>query len=96
VHNICNINATSIETELLSRDEIDCEMGSIMSKSNYESISYPGPVTVAERSKACTVFARSEAGIMGYNPNQGFDVWCVFAFFCVCVVLCLGRGLATS
>jgi hypothetical protein len=24
------------------------------------------------------------------------DVWCVRAFFCVCVVLCLGRGLATS
>jgi hypothetical protein len=24
------------------------------------------------------------------------DVWCVCAFFCVCIVLCLGRGLATS
>jgi hypothetical protein len=24
------------------------------------------------------------------------DVQCVSAFFCVCVVLCLGRGLATS
>jgi hypothetical protein len=24
------------------------------------------------------------------------DVWCVCAFFCVCVVVCLGRGLATS
>jgi hypothetical protein len=24
------------------------------------------------------------------------DVWCVCAFSCVCVVLCLGRGLATS
>jgi hypothetical protein len=24
------------------------------------------------------------------------DVWCVCAFFWVCVVLCLGRGLATS
>jgi hypothetical protein len=24
------------------------------------------------------------------------DVWCVSAFFCVCVVLCLGRGLAMS
>jgi hypothetical protein len=29
------------------------------------------PVTVAERSKACTVFARSEAGIVVSNPNQG-------------------------
>jgi hypothetical protein len=25
------------------------------------------------------------------------DVWCVYVcLFCVCVVLCLGRGLATS
>jgi hypothetical protein len=54
-----------------------------------------GPVTVAERSEACTVFARSEAGIVDSNPTQGMDV-CVCAFFLVCVVLCLGRGLATS
>jgi hypothetical protein len=33
---------------------------------------------------------------MGSNPSQGLDVWCVCAFFCVCVVLCLGRGLVTS
>jgi hypothetical protein len=58
---------------------------------------YPAwPVTVAEQSKACTVFARSEAGIVGSNPTQGMDVWYVCAFFCVCVVLCWGRGLATS
>jgi hypothetical protein len=31
-------------------------------------------VTVAERSKACTVFARSEAGTVGSNLNQGMDV----------------------
>jgi hypothetical protein len=31
-------------------------------------------VTVAERSEACTVFARSEAGIVGPNPTQGMDV----------------------
>jgi hypothetical protein len=31
------------------------------------------PVTVAERSKACTVFARSEAGIVGSNLIQGMD-----------------------
>jgi hypothetical protein len=45
------------------------------------------PVTVAELSKlrVCTVFARSEAGIVGSNPTQGMDVWClcVCAFFCV-------------
>jgi hypothetical protein len=32
------------------------------------------PVTVAERSKTCTAFVRSEAGIVGLNPNQGMDV----------------------
>jgi hypothetical protein len=32
------------------------------------------PVTVAERSKACTIFARSEADIVGSNPSQGMDV----------------------
>jgi hypothetical protein len=38
------------------------------------------PVTVAERPKAYTVFARSEAGIMDSNPTQGMDVQCL----CVC------------
>jgi hypothetical protein len=38
---------------------------------------YPKPVTVAEWSKACTVFARSEAGIVGSDSIQGMDVWCV-------------------
>jgi hypothetical protein len=32
------------------------------------------PVTVAERSKACTVFAGSEAGIVGSNSTQVMDV----------------------
>jgi hypothetical protein len=31
-------------------------------------------VTVAERSKACAVFARSEAGMVGSNLTQGMDV----------------------
>jgi hypothetical protein len=43
------------------------------------------PVTVAERSKECAVFARSEAGIMDSNPTQGMDVWCVYMFIlCLC------------
>jgi hypothetical protein len=54
------------------------------------------PATVAERSGACTVFARSESGIVGSNPTQCMDVSCVCEFFCVCVVLCLDRGLTTS
>jgi hypothetical protein len=32
------------------------------------------PVTVAERSKVCTLFARSEAGIVVSNPTQDMDV----------------------
>jgi hypothetical protein len=35
------------------------------------------PVTVAEWSKTYTVFTRSEAGIVGSNPIQGMDVWCL-------------------
>jgi hypothetical protein len=38
------------------------------------------PVTVAEQSKAWSVFARSEAGIVGSNPIQGMDVWYVYVF----------------
>jgi hypothetical protein len=49
---------------------------------------------VAARSKAETVFARSNAGIVGSNPAQGMDV-CVL-LFCVCVALCVGRSLATG
>jgi hypothetical protein len=32
------------------------------------------PITVAARSKAWTVFARSNTGIVGSNPSQGMDV----------------------
>jgi hypothetical protein len=49
---------------------------------------YPlyGPVTVAERSKAYIVFARSEPGIVGSNPTQGMDVQCLcMCVFCVSV-----------
>jgi hypothetical protein len=52
--------------------------------------------TAAERSKAFTVFARSEAVVVDSNPTEGMNVWSVYAFFCVCVVLCLGSGLATG
>jgi hypothetical protein len=51
---------------------------------------------VTERSKTWTVFARLEAGILGSNPTQGIDVWCVYVFIlCLCCPV-LGRGLATS
>jgi hypothetical protein len=42
------------------------------------------PVTVAERFKACTVFALSEAGIVGSNPTQAW-MFGVFVYVCVCV-----------
>jgi hypothetical protein len=50
-----------------------------MSKSGFH------PVTVAERSKACTVFSRSEAGIVGSNSTHHMDVWYVYVFIlCLC------------
>jgi hypothetical protein len=43
------------------------------------------PVTVAERSKACIVFARSEARILGSNPTYGMNRWYVYVFIlCLC------------
>jgi hypothetical protein len=45
------------------------------------------PITVSARSKAWTVFARSNAGIIGSNPTQGMDVcmcdYSVFVLSCV-------------
>jgi hypothetical protein len=52
------------------------------------------PNTVAARPKAWTVFAHSNTGVVGSNPTRGMDV-CV-RLFCVCVVLCVGRGNATG
>jgi hypothetical protein len=52
------------------------------------------PITVVTWSKAWNVFALSNAGIVDSNPTQGMDA-CVRSI-CVCVVLCVGRGLATG
>jgi hypothetical protein len=52
------------------------------------------PITEAARSEAWTVFTRSNACIVGSNPTQGKNVW--VRLFCVCVDLCIGRGLATD
>jgi hypothetical protein len=51
-------------------------------------------IAVAARSRALTVFSRSNSGIVGSNPAQGMGV-CV-RLFCVCVVLCVGSGLTTG
>jgi hypothetical protein len=42
------------------------------------------PVSVGERSKSCTVLARSEGGIVDSNPIQGIDVQCLCARVCMC------------
>jgi hypothetical protein len=49
---------------------------------------------VAARSKARTVFALLNTGILGSNPTRGVDV-CVH-LFCVRVVLFVGSGLGTG
>jgi hypothetical protein len=43
---------------------------------------------------ARTVFTRSNTGVVGSNPTRGIDV--SVRLFCVCVVLCVGSGLATG
>jgi hypothetical protein len=63
---------------------------SIQIHSSLSFINHPTPITVAARPKARTVFARSNAGIVGSNPTQGMDV-------CMCVYsVCVGSGLATG
>jgi hypothetical protein len=54
---------------------------------------YSLPATVAERSKAWTVFARSDSVIVGSNLNHGIGVCCVCAFFCVYSIRILGGGV---
>jgi hypothetical protein len=53
------------------------------------------PITVAARSKAWTVFARSNTGIVSSNRTQGMDVFivCIYSVF---VLSCVGRGLAAG
>jgi hypothetical protein len=52
------------------------------------------PITLAARSKASTVFARSNARIVGSNLTQGMDV--CMRLFTVSVVLCIGSDLETG
>jgi hypothetical protein len=51
-------------------------------------------ITVAMRSEAWNLFARSKTGIVGSNSTRDMDV-CVRCL-CVCVILCVGSGLATG
>jgi hypothetical protein len=54
--------------------EIQDETGTCVNSESFNTSMCIQPVTVAERSKACTVFVRSEAGTVGSNPKQGMDV----------------------
>jgi hypothetical protein len=51
-------------------------------------------ITVAEQSKVWTLFAHSNTGIVGSNPTRIMDVY--VRLFLVCVVLCVGSGIATG
>jgi hypothetical protein len=57
---------------------------------------YPHAVTLSARCKSWTVFACSDAGIVGSNPTQGMDVWCVYKFILCLCCLRLGSGLTTN
>jgi hypothetical protein len=59
----------------------------ISRKRNLVNIFHYLPITVAARYRALTVFARSNAGIVGSNPTRGMDV-------CVYSVFVLGSGIA--
>jgi hypothetical protein len=41
-----------------------------------------GPVSIAERSEACTFFCRSDVEIAGSNPPRGMDVFLRFYVLC--------------
>jgi hypothetical protein len=77
----------------MDTDEIGDLLLSIMTH-YFHVLNYLTPITVAARSKAWTVFARANTGIVGSNPTWGMNV-CVH-LFCVYAVLCAGSGLVTD
>jgi hypothetical protein len=54
------------------------------------------PVPVAESSKALTVLAPLDAGIVVSNPTRGIDVYVYVYVYSMFVLSCVGRGLAMS
>jgi hypothetical protein len=90
---------------IFSEIQLDIIENNRISSSNFFSqkspsildLFYPNstePIIAAARSKARTVFTRSNARIVGSNPTQSMDV-CV-RLFCACVVLCVGSVLSTG
>jgi hypothetical protein len=66
----------------LERETDQSPLSRIEVKNSWRYTSTP-PITVAAWSKTWTVFALSNAGIMGSNPTRGMDV-CAFFFLCLC------------
>jgi hypothetical protein len=62
--------------------------------SGHAALSQHLPIRVVAKSKAWTVVARWNTGVVGSNPTRSMDI-CV-RLFCVCVVLRVGRGPVTS
>jgi hypothetical protein len=52
----------------------------------YGLYNYTKTITVAAPSKVRTLFANSNAGIVGSNPTQGMDVF--VRLFCLCSSVC--------
>jgi hypothetical protein len=63
---------------------------------NAEIIFLHQQVTVAERSKACIVFARSEAGVIGSKSLVRIPLRAWMFSVCVCVCMCVLLCLCTS
>jgi hypothetical protein len=73
-----------IPRRLMELHAMKCDMRNV----NYESVLYMKPITVAARSKTWTVFARSDAGIVGSNLTEAWMFVYVYSVFV------LGSGLA--
>jgi hypothetical protein len=54
------------------------------------------PITTAEWSKAWTVLALLDAGILGSYPTRGMDVYVYVYVYSMFVLSCMGRSLAMS
>jgi hypothetical protein len=50
-----------------------------------EAYSHDMPIAVAERSKARTVFARSNTAIVGSNPTEAWMFVCILCAFSLCL-----------
>jgi hypothetical protein len=95
IHLSCTTTGKKTTTKELRVAALDFTLVTILYwKKFYKMESKIVPITVAARSKAWTALARSNTGNVGYNSTQGMDV-CV-RLFCVCIVLCVGSGLATG